>query len=485
MASSSAVKSRSPGLNDITDLERQGFFRLTVWKRNFFLTLAVLLELLVLGFIMALHVNTSPLPETVPFMGYHVHLAFDSWQTYFWLFVVLLVQIGLGYHQLYKSLEGKDMTQLYPEDKSGDRKFGGFTGKELADMVHELAGYMKVGCVRWIVINDRPDPNAYTAHILGVGNIVVLHSNLLEIMPPEGVRAVVAHEVGHIRRKDSLVYLLASIPGSFMFMLGLVILWRIGIGIFWFENLWVLVQRVLFVGMVWALAGWVLVRLHRLANRASQQSEHLADAYAAQVCGWGPTLNALLLLGERAEAVHAVMNTLQKQPHLKGLTFTEEHLVRILKRLPPRELDENKARHLAPRLYIEERLAELRDTLCVPLSDEEIVELARRADQDLRNKQAEEAKVNAEEVAKQVQQEKEKEAELEKLLIDWRKFDWDRSGHLDVNETAALVAELRTDTRRMIFRQFLEPEAEWESHPTMRGRLLFLYDAFERARTKS
>jgi hypothetical protein len=30
----------------------------------------------------------------------------------------------------------------------------------------------------------------------------------------------------------------------------------------------------------------------------------------------------------------------------------------------------------------------------------------------------------------------------------------------------------------MIFRQFLEPEAAWESHPTMRDRVLYLYDNF-------
>jgi Zn-dependent protease with chaperone function len=479
----STLNAHSASVSDITDLERQWFFRCTVWKRNCFLTVTVLCDLLVLSFVMALHVNTDPSPSSVPFLGYHLHLAFDSWQTYFWLFVAVLVQVGLGYRALSKSLDAAGTIQLYSEDRSGNRKFGGLSGKELVDLVHELAGHMKVGCVRRIVVHERPDPNAYTAHIPGVGNIVVLHSNLLEIVPREAVRAIIAHEVGHIRRKDSLMYLLASIPMSFLFVLGALILWKVGVGIFWFDNVWVLVQRLLFVGLVWTVATWVLVRLNRIANLAAQQSEHLADAYAAWACGWGPTLNALLLVGERAEAIHVVMKTLEKQPHLKDVTFTEEHLLRILKRLPPRELDDEKARQLAPRLYIEERLAELKDTLCVPLADEVIVELAKQADNDLRKKQAEEAKANGAEVAQKEQEEKQNDAELEKLLIDWRMFDWDRSGHLDPKETTALAAELRTNARKMIFRQFLEPEAEWQSHPTMRSRLLYLYDAFEKGRT--
>ena len=35
------------------------------------------------------------------------------------------------------------------------------------------------------------------------GNVVVLHSNLLTILSPQGVRSILAHEIGHIRRKDS------------------------------------------------------------------------------------------------------------------------------------------------------------------------------------------------------------------------------------------------------------------------------------------
>src|SRR2546430_9876361 len=41
-------------------------------------------------------------------------------------------------------------------------------------------------------------------------NVVVLHSNLLEVLPRQGVRAIIAHELGHVRRWDSFVYQLAD-----------------------------------------------------------------------------------------------------------------------------------------------------------------------------------------------------------------------------------------------------------------------------------
>jgi hypothetical protein len=63
-------------------------------------------------------------------------------------------------------------------------------------------------------------------------------------------------------------------------------------------------------------------------------------------------------------------------------------------------------------------------------------------------------------------------------LTEWRHFDADKSGHLDALETVALVNELRGSPKRMIFRQFLAEEAQWQDHPTMRDRVLYLFDLF-------
>jgi hypothetical protein len=50
--------------------------------------------------------------------------------------------------------------------------------------------------------------------------------------------------------------------------------------------------------------------------------------------------------------------------------------------------------------------------------------------------------------------------------------------YLDQAELAKLVGELRAKPERMIFRQFPQQDADWQSHPTMRERLLFLYKTY-------
>lgn len=457
--------------DDVSTLERRGFFRLTTWKRNGLLLAAVMLNVALLALMMALRVEMNPQEGFTPLMGFHVRLAFEAWQTYFWIFSIVVMQVVLGHRQLAKMLDGDGMIALFPEDKSNGRKFGALSGTKLVKMVMEVAERLRAGRIRRIVVSDRPDPNAYTANVLGVGNIVVLHSNLLEIMPAEGVRAIVAHEVGHIRQKDSLVHLVAGLPRSFVAVLGVLLLWKLGAGLFWFDDFVTLFQRLALIAVLWGAARWAIRQVDTLANLASQQSEFLADAYAAFACGWGPTFNALLILGERSEALHAVIEALKRQPHLAG-GIEEDSVIGVLRRLPPGELNDDRAAAAASRLYIEVKLAELREELCVPFSDEDIVNLAWHADKALRRRQADER-----EEAKA----EEPDAAVEQHLVDWRAFDWDRSGHLDDKESAAFVAALEADRGKMLFRQFSEPDADWLSHPTMRRRLLFLWGAFRAA----
>jgi hypothetical protein len=135
----------------------------------------------------------------------------------------------------------------------------------------------------------------------------------------------------------------------------------------------------------------------------------------------------------------------------------EPQLLRVVTRFPPGDVDEEHARKAAPRLFVIDQLEMLKNGLGVPLSDEQIRDLAARA-------QGGEGHTG--------------EAADQTNLTDWREFDKDRSGQLDPEEAAALVQELRKDPKRMIFRRYLNPDARWENHPTMRDRVLHLYDLF-------
>jgi hypothetical protein len=277
------------------------------------------------------------------------------------------------------------------------------------------------------------------------------------------------------------MYMTLGFPKLFITLIGGFILLKIGLGIFHYDEHWSWATaglRLTFLVLTYTIATYVLAQLGRLGNLASQQSEHLADATAAMTVGVEPTLNALLLVGERAEALTVLQQTLAKQPHLKEAGLDEDGLLDVLRRFPPRELDKDVARRLASRLYIEARLAELKSDLCVPLSDDEIVALAKKADLELKRRQKTESTLSDKEAAELELAERKREEEQEKLLLDWRDYDRDRSGHLSMVEAERLVADMKSDPGKMLFRQFLEADAAWKSHPTMRDRVLYLYEAF-------
>ena len=51
-------------------------------------------------------------------------------------------------------------------------------------------------------------------------------------------------------------------------------------------------------------------------------------------------------------------------------------------------------------------------------------------------------------------------------------------GGFDAHEVVELVQDLRKHPSKMISRQFFEPEALWQDHPTIRDRILFIYELF-------
>jgi Zn-dependent protease with chaperone function len=365
----------------LDQLERQRLFRRAFWKRNFYLFCALSLGLSYLAVLACLRVHVNGHEDTL--LGYAIGVDVVSWGTLLRVGIFIALQVGLGQYYFYKSLHGDGRVPLYPEDKSGERTFGGLRGPEIVGMVQTLARNFGVGKIARIIVSENPDPNAYTARVFGLGNVVVLHSNLLQVLPPEGVRSVIAHEVGHIRRKDSLLYQLLSLPRMLALIIALLVCMKIAGAVLEANGV---LQFLMRAGSL-CFSLWLLITafhyLERLFNLASQQTELMVDAYAAQTCGWETHLNALLLIGERAEALTVFMEALKAAAERTDEALTEKSVLRILNRLPPGELDEDRARLCAPGLFIVDRLDALRKGLCVPLTDEQIGDLASRATEAL------------------------------------------------------------------------------------------------------
>lgn len=57
-----------------------------------------------------------------------------------------------------------------------------------------------------LYVRQHPVPNAYTFAVRGKQPFIVLHTSLIELLTPEEIQAVIAHELGHLKC-DHGVYL--------------------------------------------------------------------------------------------------------------------------------------------------------------------------------------------------------------------------------------------------------------------------------------
>src|SRR5262249_30645266 len=201
---------------------------------------------------------------------------------------------GFAHYAFIQALHSRAMIPLYPTDSSQGRLFGTLRGAELVEMVQEVARTLGVRRIDRIAVAEQPNPNAFTARILGLGNVVVLHSNLLTILSRQGLRSVIAHEVGHIHRKDSLLYQLLKVPLWAALVIALLNFVKLAGGVLDSDSFLELLARLAFLAVASGLVSLAFALLRRLSNLAAQQTELMVDAYAAQVCGWDNHLNALL-----------------------------------------------------------------------------------------------------------------------------------------------------------------------------------------------
>lgn len=62
-----------------------------------------------------------------------------------------------------------------------------------------------------LYIQQNPIPNAYTLAIRGKKPFIVIHTSLLEILTPDEIKAVIAHELGHLKCEHGVYLTLANI----------------------------------------------------------------------------------------------------------------------------------------------------------------------------------------------------------------------------------------------------------------------------------
>lgn len=62
-----------------------------------------------------------------------------------------------------------------------------------------------------LYVRQHPAPNAYTFAMRGKQPFVVLHTSLIDLLTPEEIQAVIAHELGHLKCDHSVYLTLANL----------------------------------------------------------------------------------------------------------------------------------------------------------------------------------------------------------------------------------------------------------------------------------
>lgn len=62
-----------------------------------------------------------------------------------------------------------------------------------------------------LYVRQNPVPNAYTFAMRGKQPFIVIHTSLIELLSPEEIQAVIAHELGHLKCEHSVYLTLANL----------------------------------------------------------------------------------------------------------------------------------------------------------------------------------------------------------------------------------------------------------------------------------
>lgn len=381
---------------------------------------------------------------------------------------ISIAQMILLYLFALSVMNREGMTRIYPKYDEKEEWKCEYGRDEIVAWTKELAAQNDLAVNNIFVIRS-PMPNAFTFSLPFIGSSVVLHSNTLDFLLPEEVKSIIAHELGHIRNKDSITKILSHIPGFFVGIIYLYIYIRLGLGaatsfIVDFNPLIGILRIVVLAGFV--LLSRFMVAISKLfMQKASRDAELLADFYAADLTGPKQTMNALIRLGQRVETLTIFVEELRWLESLSEenrCKLTEEQLREMVFSYRLDQLDETNARKEAPRIYLNRKLKNFRNDYRLNLSDEQIEAAITPAVESLHK---------AREMKKELEN-------LEEKTVDWRDVDYNQDERLDKEELMDLIRLLRTNSTKLMFTNEIGAELLMIDHPDFRRRILMLADLF-------
>ena len=383
---------------------------------------------------------------------------------------ISLMQIVMLYISATLMLRQEDLVKLHPDYDKKNEWSSRYSRDDIVKWTQDLAKQSKVK-VNKIFLMNSPLPNAFTFSLPFIGSVVVVHSNTLEVLNEDEVKAIITHELGHIANRDSLVQILARMPSFFIDIIYLYVYILLGVGvasaIFLDGNILLAGTRLVVLGGFFLLSR-ILASISKLfMQKGSRSAELMSDYHAASVLGHEPTINALIRLGQRVEEITVLIEEVRwlesLNPERAG-KISHAELMRVISHYPLDGIDEVNARQVAPGIFLSTRLKHMREVYGLQLTDEQVQTAVDAAVPGLQKKRDDAKPVS--ETTKDIQ------------VVDWRKVDYDEDRRLSTKELEALLKMLRENPKKMLFDREVGANLFTLDHPDFRSRVLFIADEF-------
>lgn len=387
------------------------------------------------------------------------------------LFVgIALMQMVMLYLSAGQMIRGPGLVELHPTFDTEAPWHRRYSRDDIVKWTMDIAKKSDVS-VKKIFLMASPLPNAYTFSLPFIGSVVVVHSNTLDVLNEQEMQAIIAHELGHIKNRDSIVTIFTRMPSFFIDLIYLYIYVRLLLAIA--DSL--LVNGDLFstaIRVIVLLAFFLLSRIlthvsKQFMKKASRAAELMADYHAASVLGHEATINGLIRLGQRVEAITVLIDEIRwlesLNPERVG-SISNAELMRMITQYPLDGIDEENARQIAPWVFLSTRLKHMRDIYGVNLSDVQVKDAVEPAIGPLQKKRNDAKPITS--TTKEIQ------------VVDWRTVDHDGDRHLSSQEIEDLLKLLRTQPDKMLFDREVGADLMTLDHPDFRRRVLFIADEF-------
>jgi heat shock protein HtpX len=131
------------------------------------------------------------------------------------IFITILAYIGIGFLPLLVIVSLMVLAQWYFSDKivlysSGAKIVTRDQYPDLHDLVERIVARTGLPKPKIAVINTRM-PNAFATGKSPKSSVVAVTTGLMELLEPEELEGVLAHELSHVKNRDVLVLTLASL----------------------------------------------------------------------------------------------------------------------------------------------------------------------------------------------------------------------------------------------------------------------------------